>query len=91
MNRLNQTEPAIFSYLSCSVAFKVPFSSILSKMFSLTEYQDSNVVVFLFAYIACLPTLGHTWFQALLTPEIWCTNLTGATPQILQVCVVLKH
>jgi hypothetical protein len=28
INRLNHTESAIFSYLSCSVAFKVPFSSI---------------------------------------------------------------
>ncbi len=26
-----QIEPAIFSYLSCSVAFKVPFSFILNK------------------------------------------------------------
>jgi hypothetical protein len=28
MNRLSQTEPAIFSYLSFSVAFNVRFSSI---------------------------------------------------------------
>jgi hypothetical protein len=27
MNRLNQTESAVFSYVLCSVAFKVPFSS----------------------------------------------------------------
>jgi hypothetical protein len=34
MSRLNQTEPAIFSYLSRSVAFKVPLSSISVHVFS---------------------------------------------------------
>ncbi len=31
MNRLKETEPAIFLYLSCSVAFRVPFSSIKGR------------------------------------------------------------
>jgi hypothetical protein len=32
MNRLNQTEPAIYLSLSCSEAFKVPFPSILQPI-----------------------------------------------------------
>jgi hypothetical protein len=34
MNRLNQTEPPIFSYLSCSIALKEP----VVKVFHLTDF-----------------------------------------------------
>jgi hypothetical protein len=48
INRLNQNKPAIFSYLWCLVAFKVPFSSI---------YMQANLII----YFGChkILTLGH--------------------------------
>jgi hypothetical protein len=56
----NQTEPAIFSYLSCSVAFKVRFSSIYLSTYKRQRKQQyfsfTNIQVsYLFLHeLACL-------------------------------------
>lgn len=65
-NRLNQTEPALYLYLWCSVAIIVPFSSI-SRLNTFIKYNITSIKLEknLFGNIVPVYERDHTMTSAL--------------------------
>jgi hypothetical protein len=69
MNRLNQNEPAIFSYLLCWMAFKVPFSSFPNSETIISEKcpQRKNQSIESTLYTELFSLLEHLYVTGLYT------------------------